>query len=79
VSGGRGSLTFGGRRRPLSVGGVSAGATIGAASVQLVGTASHIREARDIEGVYSAVGAGLSVLGGRSVAELLNARGVICD
>jgi len=35
VSGGRGSLTFGGRRRPLSVGGVSAGATIGAARASI--------------------------------------------
>ena len=54
VAGGGGTLTFGGRRFPLSVGGVSAGATIGLASVQLIGTASRMGEARDLEGVYSA-------------------------
>ena len=31
----------------------------------------------DIEGIYSAIGAGLSVAGGRSAAQLSNARGVV--
>jgi hypothetical protein len=77
VSSGSGVLVFQGRRYPLSIGGVSAGAQIGASGADLIGNALHLREARDIEGVYSAVGAGLSIAGGRSAAQLSNARGVV--
>jgi hypothetical protein len=77
VTGGSGMLTFGGRSYPLSIGGISAGATIGASGTDLVGTASRLHDPKDIEGVYSAVGAGLSIAGGRRAAELSNARGVI--
>lgn len=77
ASGGSGVLTFQGRQFPLSVGGISAGATIGASGTDLVGTASHLHSPGDIEGIYSAVGAGLSVAGGRSAAQLSNAHGVV--
>ena len=77
VTGGSGALTFGGHQYPLSIGGISAGATIGASGTDLVGTAYHIHAPGDIEGVYSAIGAGLSVAGGRSAAQLSNARGVV--
>src|SRR5271157_6043153 len=75
VSGGSGVLSFEGRQYPLSIGGISAGATIGASGTDLVGTAYHLHSPSDIEGIYSAVGAGLSVAGGRSAARLSNARG----
>jgi lipid-binding SYLF domain-containing protein len=74
---GSGILRFEGRDFRLNVGGISAGATIGASGTDLVGTASHLRQPADIEGIYSAIGAGLSVAGGRSVAQLTNARGVV--
>jgi hypothetical protein len=77
VTGGSGVLTFGGKQYPLSIGGISAGATIGASGTDLVGTASHLHDPGDIEGIYSAVGAGLSVAGGRSAAQLTNAKGVV--
>jgi lipid-binding SYLF domain-containing protein len=77
VSGGSGTLTFRGHHYPLSIGGISAGATIGASGTEFIGTASRLHDVRDIEGVYSAVGAGLSVAGGRSAAQLSNARGVL--
>ena len=77
VGGGSGSLIFQGTRYPLSVGGVSLGATIGAAGAELIGTAYHLHDVHDIEGVYSAVGAGLSVAGGGSVAQLSNSHGVL--
>ena len=76
VTGGSGVLTFAGHQYPLSIGGISAGATIGASGTDLVGTAYHLHAPGDIEGIYSAVGAGLSVAGGRSAAQLSNARGV---
>jgi hypothetical protein len=77
VTGGSGVLTFAGHQYPLSIGGISAGATIGASGTDLVGTAYHLHSPGDIEGVYSAIGAGLSVAGGRSAAQLTNARGVV--
>jgi hypothetical protein len=77
VAGGSGVLTFKGRHYPLSVGGVSAGATIGASGTEFIGTAYNLHDFRDIEGVYSAAGAGLAVAGGRSAAQLSNARGVV--
>jgi len=77
VSGGSGILTFRGLQYPLSVGGISAGATIGASGTDLIGTASNLHQPADITGVYSAIGAGLAVAGGRSAAQLTNARGVV--
>jgi len=77
ASGGSGVLVFQGKQYPLSIGGISAGATIGASGTDLVGTASHMRTPADISGVYSAIGAGLSVAGGRSAAQLSNANGVV--
>ena len=58
ASGGSGVLVFQGHQYPLSIGGISAGATIGASGTDLVG-------------------AGLSVAGGRSAAQLSNANGVV--
>jgi lipid-binding SYLF domain-containing protein len=74
---GSGILRFQGRDYQLSVGGISAGATIGASGTDLVGTAYRLRQPADINGIYSAVGAGLSVAGGRSAAQLSNANGVV--
>ena len=77
ASGGSGVLVFEGHQYPLSIGGISAGATIGASGTDLVGTASHLRTPADINGVYTAIGAGLAVAGGRSAAQLRNANGVL--
>jgi hypothetical protein len=77
VGGGSGALSFRGVRYPLSVGGVSLGATIGVSGTELVGTAFNLHDARDIEGTYTAAGAGLAVAGGAGVVELSNGRGVV--
>lgn len=76
VGGGSGVLHFRGRNYRLSLGGVSAG-TIGVAGADLVGTASNLRTAADIAGVYSAVSGSISVAGGGKVATLRNANGVV--
>ena len=76
AGGGSGVLIFKGKRYPFSVGGVSAGG-VGAFEADLIGTASNLREARDIEGAYAAVGAGAAVERGASRAELANERGVV--
>jgi len=78
VGGGNGTLTYHGRKYPLSFGGISAG-TIGVAGVELVGTASNLRSPADIAGAYSAVGAGVALVGGAKVARLQNANGVVIE
>jgi hypothetical protein len=79
VSGGSGTLTYGGKRYALGVGGVSVGATIGAAKVLMVGRALNLRRPSDIAGVYTAAGAGGAILRGGRVARLQNANGVILE
>jgi hypothetical protein len=79
VGGGRGVLNYGGRRYPLSVGGIGVGATIGASKTQLVGTASNLRQPTDIVGTYTALGGGVAVAGGVASVRLQNAKGVILD
>ena len=76
MGGGTGTLTFNGKKYPLSIGGISFGATIGIASADFVGRVRRLRRASDIAGTYSAVGAGLAAAGGGSVARLRNSRGV---
>lgn len=76
VSGGSGTLTFRGRRYPLSIGGVSLGATFGASKAVLVGRAYNLRRASDIAGTYAAAGAGVAVVSGARTARLTNANGV---
>jgi hypothetical protein len=78
VGGGSGTLTYNGKTYRLSVGGVSVG-TLGIASVDLAGTASHLRTATDIAGTYGAASAGLAIVGGGRVARLQNEKGVILD
>src|SRR5580698_3453387 len=73
VSGGNGTLRFRGQQFPLTVGGIRAGALIGISAADLVGTASNLHAPGDIAGIYSAVGAGLSVAGGRTATQLSNA------
>ena len=79
ASGGDGSLLLNGQQYLLAVGGVSAGAIIGVSAADLVGTATHIHAPGDIEGIYTAIGAGLAVAGGRKVAKLRNNKGVILN
>jgi len=79
ISGGSGTLTFQGQSFPLRIGGISAGATIGASGTDLIGTAYHLHRPGDIVGIYSAAGAGLSIAGGRSAAQLSNGNGVVLN
>jgi lipid-binding SYLF domain-containing protein len=77
VGGGSGVLTVNGKQYPVTVGGVSLGATIGVSQADLVGTVYNLRDPADIEGAYSGGGAGLAIAGGSSVATISNARGVV--
>lgn len=78
-SGGKGTLTFEGQTYPLSIGGFSAGYQISLAMVNLSGPVKNISQPGDIEGVYSAAGAGLAVAGGAKAAVMVNEKGVTLE
>ena len=77
-SGGSGTLTFQGRRYPLSVGGISYGFTFGASETNFYGTVTNIRRPGDVAGVYGQAGAGAAL--GRAGAQgvvLTNQNGAV--
>ena len=75
-SGGSGTLTYQGKSYPLTIGGVSLGATIGVSKAELVGEVFNLKRPEDIAGTYTAAQAGFAVAGGNKVADLKNAKGV---
>ncbi len=76
ASGGSGTLTYKGQKYPLTIGGVSLGATIGASKAELVGEVFNLKNVGDIAGTYTAAQAGYAVAGGDKVADLKNSKGV---
>jgi len=79
VGGGTGTLVFRGKQYPLQISGMSFGATIGASTTDLRGHAYHMHAPSDIEGVYSAIGAGAAIAGGAGGVRLQNAKGVVLE
>jgi hypothetical protein len=79
ASGGDGTLTFKGRRYPLSIGGLSYGFVFGASQTYLTGRVSNIRSASDVAGVYGAAGAGAVVGGGARAIVMRNEKGAILE
>ena len=79
VSGGNGMLICGRRSYPLSIGGVSFGATIGASGARLRGRAYNVRRPSDVAGRYFATEAGLAIVTGGKVARLRNENGVLLE
>ncbi len=77
ASGGSGTLTFHGRRYPLSIGGLSAGLVFGASKSELAGRVSNIRRPSDVTGVYGAAGAGAAIGSGAQAIVLRNSNGAI--
>src|SRR3954451_17040960 len=76
AGGGQGALSLGGRVYPFSAGGIGVG-TIGASAVEFVGRAYNLHSPYDLDGSYSAVGAGAALVGGVRVTRLRNAKGVV--
>jgi hypothetical protein len=79
ASGGSGTLTFRGRRYPLSIGGLSAGLTFGAAKTEFTGTVSNINRASDVAGVYGAAGVGVAAIRGVRAIVLTNEKGAVLN
>lgn len=76
-SAGEGTLVFGGRRYPLSIGGLSYGFTFGASETRFRGTVSNIRRPSDIAGVYAQAGAGAAAIKGAQAVVLTNQNGAV--
>ena len=74
---GEGTLTYQGRRYPLSVGGLSYGFTFGASETRFHGTVSNIRRPSDISGVYAQAGAGAAAIKGAQAVVLTNQNGAV--
>ena len=76
IGGGGGTLTYKGKSYPLSISGLRVGATIGAATADLVGDVHNLKTLKDIEGTYSAAQAAIAVGAGGKVWTLENQNGV---
>ncbi|TCS09275.1 hypothetical protein EV281_1011156 [Rhizobium sp. BK418] len=74
-SGGDGTLTFHGRRYPITIGGISGGLAFGASKTYFQGTVRNIRRAQDVTGVYGAAGGGGAVGKGAQVIVMTNNKG----
>ena len=74
-SGGEGTLTFHGRKYPISIGGISGGLAFGASKTYFQGTVRNIRRARDVAGVYGAAGGGGAVGKGAQMIVMTNDKG----
>ncbi|MEA2975915.1 MAG: hypothetical protein QOF19_1435 [Alphaproteobacteria bacterium] len=77
ASGGNGTLTFHGKRYPLSIGGVDAGLVFGASETNLSGRVTNIRRPSDVAGVYGAAGAGAAIGTGARAITLRNEKGAV--
>jgi hypothetical protein len=75
---GKGTLTYKGKKYPIKVDGLSAGA-VGATSVTASGSVFHLNKLEDFDGNYTAVGAGATVGGGGGVSTMRNQNGVVID
>lgn len=76
---GEGTLTFRGRRYPLSIGGLSYGLTFGGAAINLRGRVRNIYTPGDVAGVYGAGAAGAAVIRGPQAVILTNQKGAVME
>ncbi len=79
AQGGSGILSFRDQIHALSIGGLSAGLTFGGSMTDLVGTVRNLRSPYDINGVYTAIGAGIAIGGGARAIQMQNANGVVLE
>jgi hypothetical protein len=73
---GGGTLHFKGMNYPLKIGGLSV-VDIGASKYTATGAVYHLKNLKDVEGVYASATAGATVAGGASVQSMKNDKGVV--
>jgi hypothetical protein len=72
---GSGTLIFKGKRYPLNISGIGLG-SVGVNEYTASGHVTGLRRANDINGIFTAVGTGLTLGGGATIAEMKNENGV---
>ena len=72
---GGGTLTYRGKRYPVSVDGLSVG-SVGISRASASGSVTRLNRLEDFNGTYTAVGAGATVGGGGSISTMQNQNGV---
>jgi hypothetical protein len=75
---GSGKLTQAGKEYPLKVDGLSVG-SVGITKATAYGKVFKLKKLADINGTYTAVGTGATVIAGGSAITMQNAKGVIID
>lgn len=75
---GGGTLTYKGRKYPISIDGLSVGA-VGASKITLKGNVYDLKRIADFDGNYTGVGAGAAVGGGGSALTMRNQNGVVIE
>jgi len=76
---GSGTLTYKGVKYPITVSGLSVGASAGATSVTASGSVFNLNRIEDFDGNYTAVATGATIGGGASVLTMKNQNGVVID
>src|SRR5208337_2562890 len=76
---GNGTLTYKGVKYPITVSGLSAGASAGATATTASGSVYNLAKIEDFDGNYTAAGTGATVGGGASVVTMKNQNGVVID
>ena len=72
---GGGTLTYKGKDYPISVNGLSLG-KVGITGASASGEVYNLKKLKDFDGNYTAAGAGMTVVGGRSAVTMSNQNGV---
>jgi hypothetical protein len=75
---GEGKLTQAGKEYPLKVSGLAVG-TVGITKASAYGKVYKLANVQDINGTYTAIGAGVTIGGGGTAVTMQNAKGVIID
>jgi len=76
---GSGTLTYKGVKYPITVSGLSAGASAGATAITASGSVYNLAKIEDFDGNYTAAGTGATVGGGASIVTMKNQNGVVID
>jgi hypothetical protein len=72
---GKGTLTYKGKDYPISVNGLSLG-KVGITGASASGEVYNLKKLKNFDGNYTAAGAGMTVVGGRSAVTMSNQNGV---
>lgn len=75
---GSGTLTYKGKKYPITVDGLSVGA-VGVTTASASGSVYDLKKLEDFDGNYTGVGAGATVGGGGSVSTMRNQNGVVVN